>query len=193
MRRKAHIIFAAALVLISLASWHTADAAQYRDSSFNYSFTYPDGWHTDTREERPGTVVVRNFPDDQILQLGNVPFGGAEVWVGAFPPYPPGWSGDTDEYAELHALAARTGTIISETTRASGAPARVKWTSRTVVGSTSTMIRSVMRVRGRMLGVGVEYQATDPAGPQYEQVLADVLASLLASVGAATPSPLPTP
>jgi hypothetical protein len=192
MRKQAHVILAAALVVASSAPWQAANAAQYTDSFFNYSFTYPDGWHTDTREERPGTVVVRNFPDDQILRLGNVPFGGAEVRVATFPPYPPGLSAATDEYAELHALAARTGTIISETTRASGAPARVKWTGPTVVGS-ATMIRTVLRIRGRMFWVGVEYQATDPAGPQYEQVLADVLASLLASVGAATPSPLPTP
>jgi hypothetical protein len=192
MKKQPYITLAAAVALVSFLPWRAAHAAQYRDSSFNYSFTYPDGWHTDTREERPGTVVVRNFPDDQILQLGNVPFGGAEVRVATFPPYPPGWSAATDEYAELHALAARTGTIISETTRASGAPARVKWTGPTVVGS-ATMIRSVLRVRGRMFGVGVEYQATDPAGPQYEQVMSDVLASLLASVGAATPSPLPTP
>lgn len=193
MKSFTHMLLATAFGINLLLRGQIAQAAQYTDASFNYRFTYPDTWHTDTREERPGTVVLRNFPDDQILQLGNVPFGGAEVRVSAFPPYPPGWSGDTDEYAELHSLAAGGGTIISETTRASGAPARIKFTYPTVVGSTSTMIRTVLRLRGRMFGVGVEYQATDPAGPQYEQVFSDVLASLLASVAPPTPSPPPTP
>jgi hypothetical protein len=103
MKRHTSTLFAAAFAFVSFLPWHIAEAAQYTDSSFNYSSTYPDSWHTDTREERPGTVVVQNFPDDQILQLGNVPFGGAEVRVCAFPPYPPGWLADTDEYAELHA------------------------------------------------------------------------------------------
>jgi hypothetical protein len=193
MRKQAHIILAAALVLVSVVSWRNAAAAQYTDTAFNYSFNYPDGWHAVKWANHPEAVTLRNFPDDQSLQLGNVPFGGAEIGVSAAPPYPPGWSAATDEYAELHALAARTGTIVSETTRASGAPARIKSTYPTAAGTTSTAISTVLRLRGRMFIIGTEYQSSDPAAPQYEQILSDLVASLSLSTATPTAAAPPTP
>jgi len=185
------------LVCTTCLTWQlnsgAAEAAQFTSPIPGYSFTYPDTWHTVKWANHPEAVTLRNFPDDQSLQLGNVPFGGAEIGISVSPPYPPGWSADTDEYAELHAIAARTGTILSETTRASGAPARIKSTYSTAVGTTATASSTVLRLRGRMFIIGMEYQSSDPAGPQYEQVFSEVLASLSASIGAATPPPAPTP
>ena len=193
MKRQAHITLAAALVLVSAAPWQPADAAQFTNPALNFSLTYPDSWHALTWASEPNVVLLRSFPDDQALHGGNVPFGGAEINVNVFPPYPPGWSAGTDEYAEYHAIAARTGTIIGETTRASGAPARVKWTRSTASGTTNTCIATVVRLRGRVFDISMEYQSPDPAGPQYEQVLSDLLASLSVPAGSPTPSIPPTP
>src|ERR1700687_1412985 len=191
MKRLARILFAIILLLISFSI--RADAAQYSDPAFGYSFAYPDTWHALKGANEPNVVVLRNFPDDQSLQLGNVPFGGAQITLIVYPPYAPGWSADTDEYAELHAVAARVGTILSETTRASGTPARVKSTRATASATTNTSIWTLLRLRGRMFKMGMEYQTADPAGLQYEQIFSDLLASLSASGKAPTPSVAPTP
>ncbi len=189
MKCLALISLAAAFMVGSASIVARADGARYSDPAFGFSFVYPDAWHPLTWPDDPGLVILRNF--DQLLHGGNVPSGGAEIAVRTLPPYPPNWSASTDEYLELHALAACTGTIISETSRSSGAPARVKWTSQTASGTVSTTIRTVIRLGGRMFVLGVEYQASDPAGPQYEQVLSDLIGSL--SISAATPAGTPVP
>ncbi len=193
MKSLAHTLLAAAFGIISLVRGQVAEAAQYTDTIFNYSFVYPDAWQARPSDTNPGKVILTNFPDDQYLQGGNVPLGGAQIDVNVFPPYPPGWSADTDEYAREHAIAARTGTIISETTRASGAPARVKWTRQTASGTTNICISTVMRLNGRIFHIFLEYQNQDPAGPQYEQVLSGLMFSLSVPGSPATPSVPPAP
>jgi len=171
------------------AARQAADAAQYTDTRFGYSLIYPDAWHTKKWAGHPGLVVLRSFPDNETLQGGDPPFGGAQIRVSVFPPYPPGWSADTDEYAKLHSLAASEGTIISESTRASGAPARVKWNLGVPSETNSaTCIWTVLRVQGRIIDISLDYCAADPAGPQYEHVLSDVIASLWVSDAAPDPS-----
>jgi hypothetical protein len=193
MKSLAHMLLAAAFGVIPLLRGQVAEAAQYTDTTFSYSFTYPDTWQTYADPLHPGAVVVRNFPDDQYLQGGNVPFGGTEIVINVFPPYPPDWPSDTDEYARLHADAARIGTILSETNRASGAPARVKFTRQTASTTTNTCVSVVQRLRGRVFDISMQYQSADPAGPQYEQALSDLVASLSIPISGATPSAAVTP
>jgi len=177
------------LLSFAFAPWQAADAAQYTDTRFGYSLIYPDAWHTKKWAGHPGHVVLRSFPDDKTFRDGDPPFGGGQIRVSVFPPYPPGWSADTDEYAKLHSLAASDGTIISESTRASGAPARVKWTFALASETNSaTSIWTVLRVQGRIIDISLDYRTADPAGPQYEHVLSDVIASLWVSDAAPDPS-----
>ncbi len=184
---------AVTLALILFVSCPSIQAAQYTDSCFGYSFVYPDTWQAQTWADHPGTVVLRSFAEEQYLHGGNVPPGGAEITVRTFPPYTPDWPQGTDEYTHLHAVAARTGTILSETTRASGAPARVKSTWATASGTTNTSIWTAVRFGGRIFSIFMDYQTADPAGPQYEQIFSDLLTSLSVPAPGATPSAAPTP
>lgn len=171
--------WALALCVILLGR-HATLGAQYGDSLLGFSFSYPDSWHV-TKWHRT-QLSIRNFPDDEALQGGDPPKGGAQIHVNVAPPYPPGWTADTDEYAELHALAARTGTISTETARESGLPARVKWEYEQL-----TSVTSVLKVSGRTFYMGVDYWTSDQAGQEYERIFDSVLASLSVSPSVTPP------
>ncbi len=78
MKRLAKILLAAVLVL---SAREGANAAQYTDSARGYSVIYPDTWHALTWANHPREVTLRNFPEEQYLHGGNVPFGGAETGI----------------------------------------------------------------------------------------------------------------
>jgi hypothetical protein len=162
----------ALVVCVILVGSHAASGAQYTDSVLGFSFSYPDSWHVKTWHR--GEVTVRNFPDDEAIQGGDPPKGGTQIEVNVFPPYPPWWPADTDEYERLHGWGLH-GTIISETARQSGLPARVKYED-----APFTRVESVLKPSGtgRTFEAMLEYWTSDQAGPEYERIFENLLASL---------------
>jgi hypothetical protein len=174
-------------VLCLLLAASPARAAQFTDPTLGFSLAYPDGW---TLEQFPDAAIeIRNFSSDQYLYAGNVPLGGAEIFIRVFPPYVPPWAADTDEYALFQQLAQWSGgRSITVSSRASGPPARGDFVRETAANTTNKDVIIALRKGGRLFFFNLDYQAADPAGSTFEQALGHLVESV--SVAAAlTPAP----
>ncbi len=154
-----------------------AKAAQFTDPVRGYSVKYPDTW---TLQQYPsGAIEIRNFPVERMLYGGNVPLGGAQILLTVEPPYPRGWSAQSDEYAIIEGDArSGGGTDIKCSSRTSAGPARCDFVRETASDSTNKCVRMVLRKGGKLFDFFMEYQEAGPAGPSYERTLTEFVHSL---------------
>jgi hypothetical protein len=165
------------------------NAAQFTEPSRGYTITYPDAWEAQPHPSAGG-AILRNFPWMETLHGGSPPFGGAIIALSVFPPYPRDWPPDADEYNKLEAYARLLdGESIVLSTRQSGGPARVEFSTGTIAGPTDKHVVLAIRKAGRLFYIGLQYQKDDPNGPAYEQTLSDTIASI--TILDATPAPTP--
>lgn len=182
---------AAVLVTALLAA--RSYAAQFTNTIAAYTVEYPEGWETQLFAQ-DGALQLRKFPPGEVhLHGGGIPFGGVEVQINAFPPYPSRWPADNDQYAYLEKLGRKSWhNDVTISSRTSGGPARLDYTARALSGHLEKNVIVVLRQGGRFFEVGLRYQADDPSAATYEQALSDIVTSIAPlpdSVAGGTPTP----
>jgi hypothetical protein len=143
---------------------HIGAAAQFTDPAHGYRFTYPNDWRCDASPIALGSTgpVLQNLPSERYVANGRPPEGGANIAIHSGVADPP------------QDIRNRLGHLIDVQDLKYSTPfadsLRADWLDHPVYRSLHNVLLGVTK-DGRGVVLFLEYNADDPRGAVFEEVL----------------------